>query len=166
MGFIASPTSRSALGADILVTDQACLRAVSVQVKTNASAASFWLAGKRIPSSDTHIYVLVNLKSKEIAVYRSILSCRARLLRSASFIASTQSQSSIPYTERTFSIFVIAGASSETPTLRSSEHHNKRRTNRWRRTAAERLVFDIIGFMTMIGESLRAFSAAVAQLCR
>ena len=67
LGFIASPTSRSALAADILITDQACLRAFSVQVKTNSTAASFWLVGKHIPISDTHIYVLVNLKSKDDA---------------------------------------------------------------------------------------------------
>jgi hypothetical protein len=64
LGFIASPTSRSAVAADILVTDQACLRAFSVQVKTNSMAASFWLVGKNTPVSDTHVYVLVNLKSK------------------------------------------------------------------------------------------------------
>ena len=65
IGFIASPTSRSALAADILITDQACQRAFSVQVKTNSTAASFWLVGQHIPISDTHIYVLVNLKSKD-----------------------------------------------------------------------------------------------------
>ena len=65
LGFIASPTSRSALAADILVTDQACQRAFSVQVKTNSTAATFWLVGKHTPVSDTHVYVLVNLQSKE-----------------------------------------------------------------------------------------------------
>ena len=65
LGFIASPTSRSALAADILVTDQACLRTFSVQVKTNSTAASFWLVGKHTPVSETHVYVLVNLVSKE-----------------------------------------------------------------------------------------------------
>lgn len=65
LGFIASPTSRSALAADILVTDQACQRAFSVQVKTNSTAAIFWLVGKHTPVSDTHVYVLVNLQSKE-----------------------------------------------------------------------------------------------------
>lgn len=65
LGFIASPTSRSAMAADILVTDQACQRAFSVQVKTNATAAGFWLVGKHTPESATHVYVLVNLKSKE-----------------------------------------------------------------------------------------------------
>ncbi len=67
LGFIASPTSRSALAADILVTDQACHRAFSVQVKTNSTAATFWLVGKHTPVSPTHVYVLVNLKSKEDA---------------------------------------------------------------------------------------------------
>lgn len=63
-GFIASPTSRSAIGADILVTDQKCKRAYSVQVKTN-STANFWLIGKKAKEtvSRTHIYVLVNLKN-------------------------------------------------------------------------------------------------------
>ncbi|HEX4053037.1 MAG TPA: hypothetical protein VHX86_02105 [Tepidisphaeraceae bacterium] len=62
-GFIASPTSRSAAAADILVTDQACRRAFTVQVKTNSGASSFWLVGKPYPGSETHIYVLVNLKA-------------------------------------------------------------------------------------------------------
>ena len=65
LGFIASPTSRSALAADILVTDQACQRTFSVQVKTNSKAARFWLIGKYTPVSETHVYVLVNLQSKE-----------------------------------------------------------------------------------------------------
>jgi hypothetical protein len=65
LGFIASPTSRSALAADILVTDQACQRAFSVQVKTNSEAPSFWLVGKNTMVSDTHVYVLVNLNSKK-----------------------------------------------------------------------------------------------------
>ena len=63
-GFIVSPTSRSALGADILATDQNCCRAFSVQVKTNAKNASFWLIGAKAQTavSKTHIYVLVNLR--------------------------------------------------------------------------------------------------------
>ncbi len=62
-GLIASPTSRSAMGADILVTDHKCARAWSVQVKTNAKTHSFWLlSGKTKETvSPTHIYVLVNL---------------------------------------------------------------------------------------------------------
>jgi hypothetical protein len=62
-GFIASPTSRSAMGADILVTDANCKRAWSVQVKTNAKTHSFWLLNAKTKEtvSDTHIYALVNL---------------------------------------------------------------------------------------------------------
>ncbi len=62
-GFIAVPTSRNAFGADLLVTDQGCLRAFSVQVKTNAGRSSFWLLNKHSKrlKSPSHIYVLVNL---------------------------------------------------------------------------------------------------------
>jgi len=65
LGFIASPTSRSAVAADVLATDQTCARSYSIQVKTNAGDASFWLVGKHTPVSDTHIYVLVNLRSNK-----------------------------------------------------------------------------------------------------
>ena len=61
-GFIVSPTSRSAAGADLLVTDQACKKAWSVQVKTNSGRANFWLVGasaKKI-RSESHMYVFVN----------------------------------------------------------------------------------------------------------
>ena len=67
LGFIASPTSRSAIGADILATNQSCTKAFSVQVKTNASSFGFWLLGKKAKTmvSRTHIYVLVNIRSKK-----------------------------------------------------------------------------------------------------
>jgi len=45
--YIASPTSRSAAGADLLVTDASMQRAFSVQVKTNGKAMNFWLVGKQ-----------------------------------------------------------------------------------------------------------------------
>lgn len=63
-GFVVSPTSRSAIGADLLVTDQQCQRAWSVQVKTNRKAASFWLLNEHAEKlkSDSHIYIFVNLK--------------------------------------------------------------------------------------------------------
>lgn len=65
-GHIVAPTSRSARGADLLVTDQQCCRAFSVQVKTNAQSFTYWLVGEQarqlaVPS---HIYVLVNLRTK------------------------------------------------------------------------------------------------------
>ncbi len=65
LGFIASPTSRSAIGADILVTDQSCQRSFSVQVKTNARVFGFWLLSKKAKEqvSRSHIYALVNIRS-------------------------------------------------------------------------------------------------------
>jgi len=67
LGLTASPTSRSAIGADILVTDDLCSRSFSVQVKTNAKTFKFWLVGKKAQElvSPTHIYVFVNLRSKK-----------------------------------------------------------------------------------------------------
>ena len=64
LGFIVSPTSRSSFGADLLVTDQSCRRAYSVQVKTNATVFNFWLLNKNAKelASPSHIYVLVNLR--------------------------------------------------------------------------------------------------------
>lgn len=65
LGFIASPTSRSALGADILVTSQSCAKAFSVQVKTNASTFGFWLVGAKGKElvAKSHLYVFVNLRN-------------------------------------------------------------------------------------------------------
>lgn len=67
LGFIASPTSRSAIGADILATDQSCLNTFSVQVKANARTFNFWLLTKKAKDqvSKSHIYVLVNLRQNK-----------------------------------------------------------------------------------------------------
>ena len=67
LGLIASPTSRSAIGADVLVTDHLCSRSFSVQVKTNAKTFNFWLVGKKAQEmvSPTHIYVFVNLRTRK-----------------------------------------------------------------------------------------------------
>jgi hypothetical protein len=64
LGFIVSPTSRSAFGADLLVTDQRCRKAWSVQVKTNRKAAAFWLVSAHTGDScsDSHVYVFVTLR--------------------------------------------------------------------------------------------------------
>lgn len=66
-GLIVSPTSRSAAGADLLVTDATCAQAFSVQVKTNAKPASFWLVGEKAQHlvSPSHVYVLVNLRDAD-----------------------------------------------------------------------------------------------------
>jgi len=70
-GYIASPTSRSAQGADILVTDTECKRLYAVQVKTNARTFSFWLLGAKAQSmvSKSLIYALVNLRKDETEFY-------------------------------------------------------------------------------------------------
>jgi hypothetical protein len=63
-GLIVSTTSRNAMGADLLVTDDTCSRACSVQVKTNGKPASFWLVGEKAQRfmSPSHVYVLVNVR--------------------------------------------------------------------------------------------------------
>ncbi len=67
-GFIVSPTSRSARGADLLVTDQGCQHAWSVQVKTNAGPKNDWILSQDAEKlkSASHIYVFVNLKGKDL----------------------------------------------------------------------------------------------------
>ena len=66
LGFIVSPTSRSAAGADLLVTNHSCSRAFSLQVKTNARTFGFWLVGRKAleVKARNHIYVLLNLRQK------------------------------------------------------------------------------------------------------
>lgn len=62
-GYIVSPTSRNAFGADLLVTHAPCSRSFSVQVKANGARAGFWLLGEKARglSSASHVYVFVNL---------------------------------------------------------------------------------------------------------
>ena len=72
LGFIASSTSRSAIGADILATDQKCQRTYSIQVKTNATTFNFWLLNKEAEKikSPSHFYAFVNLRPNgEIEYY-------------------------------------------------------------------------------------------------
>jgi hypothetical protein len=69
--FIVSVTSRSAAGADLLITDQKCKKAWSVQVKTNRKPANFWLLNPNVAmighdsddEYDSHMYVFVNIRS-------------------------------------------------------------------------------------------------------
>jgi len=65
-GWIVSTTSRSAAGADILITTDDCSRTYSIQVKTIASGGPLFLLGKHVKNtkSPTHIYVLVHIKKK------------------------------------------------------------------------------------------------------
>src|SRR5438067_611112 len=64
LGFIVSPTSRSAFGADLLVTDQKCKKAWSVQVKTTMRPAKFCLVNEHAlnTSSPSHVYVFVTAR--------------------------------------------------------------------------------------------------------
>jgi len=95
LGFIASPTSRSALGADILVTSQSCAKTFSVQVKTNARTHGFWLCGAKAKElvSKTHIYAFVNLRTlkagEQVDYYIVPSSVVAEKLR---FSASSESE--------------------------------------------------------------------------
>jgi hypothetical protein len=70
-GFIVSPTSRSAQGADLLVTDIDCQRSYAVQVKTNARPSNFWLLGAKASKmiSESLIYALVNLRKDGAEYY-------------------------------------------------------------------------------------------------
>ena len=75
-GLIVSPTSRSSFGADLLVTDEKCKKAWSVQVKTNYGRPKFWLFSKhsKQTASPSHVYVLVNLcrsNAKQTKLYPS-----------------------------------------------------------------------------------------------
>ena len=82
-GFIASPTSRSAQGADLLVTDTECKRSYAVQVKTNATTFKFWLLSKIAQTfqSKTLIYALVNLRKGTTEYYLVPSSYVARHIR-------------------------------------------------------------------------------------
>jgi len=66
-GLIVSVTSRNARGADLLVADQEFKKAWSVQVKTNAKPASFWLISKDYKSivSPTLVYLFLNLRGDQ-----------------------------------------------------------------------------------------------------
>lgn len=67
-GFVVSLTARNAFGADLLVTDNQCQHAWSVQVKTNQdTSANFWLLNAHSENlrSDSHVYVFVALKGNQ-----------------------------------------------------------------------------------------------------
>ena len=66
-GLIASPTSRSAAGADILITDDKCRMAYSVQVKTTASGYKYWLLNAKAKDvkSRSHLYMFVDIHDED-----------------------------------------------------------------------------------------------------
>jgi len=74
--FIVAPTSRGAIGADLLITDRNCKRALSVQVKITKSG--FFLFGKHMKKmqSKDYVYVLVH-ERKNITNYYVLRSAVA-----------------------------------------------------------------------------------------
>jgi hypothetical protein len=74
-GFIVTTTSRNALGADLLVTDQRCQNAFSVQVKTNARPTNNWLVGEHVAkfASDTHMYIFVTLRGEQAHRFHALI---------------------------------------------------------------------------------------------
>ena len=67
LGYIASPTSRGAKGADILVTDQSQTIARSIEVKSD-KRGTFWLL-KTVTVSPSHFYVFVRFRNGESDYY-------------------------------------------------------------------------------------------------
>lgn len=63
LGYSVAPTARNAAGADLLVFDPATDRAASIDVKTNAKRASFWLVGPSVKDrhSPSHFFAFVNI---------------------------------------------------------------------------------------------------------
>jgi hypothetical protein len=70
-GFIVTVTSRSAQGADLLVTDGNCHRAFAVQVKTNITTFRAWFVNKKTSTLKSRhmVYAFVNLTKKGPAFY-------------------------------------------------------------------------------------------------
>jgi hypothetical protein len=75
-GFIVSLTSRNAFGADLLVTDQQCKQAWSVQVKTNSQKMTYWLLGRQAKNlnSPSHVYVFVTLNGNQRPEFHVVAS--------------------------------------------------------------------------------------------
>ena len=65
IGYSVALTARNAAGADLMVFSPSTAKAHSIDVKTNAKRANFWLVGEsaREMSSDSHFYVFVNISN-------------------------------------------------------------------------------------------------------
>lgn len=64
-GYIVSPTSRSAAGADLLLTDSDCQKAFSIQVKSDRTKSNFFLLGAKSKTAvaKSHVYIFVKFRS-------------------------------------------------------------------------------------------------------
>jgi len=69
-GFTVSPTTRSAAGADLLITDDSCRNAYSIQVKTITGGRDYWLLNSKAGAiaSDSHLYLFVDIRDREHTV--------------------------------------------------------------------------------------------------
>lgn len=65
LGYTVCPTARNAAGADLLVFDPDAARSASIDVKTNAKRATFWLVGEgaKRRCSASHFYVFLNISA-------------------------------------------------------------------------------------------------------
>ena len=65
LGYSVAPTARNAAGADLLVFDRETARAASIEVKTNAKRANFWLVGDpaKARCSPSHFYAFLNIST-------------------------------------------------------------------------------------------------------
>ena len=70
-GFVVSVTSRSAAGADLLVTTPDVHRAWSVQVKATPKPTTYWLLGPnaRQLTARSHVYVFVSGRADRFEFY-------------------------------------------------------------------------------------------------
>lgn len=77
-GFIVSPTARSAAGADLLITDDSCRNAYSIQVKTITGGFNYWLLNAKAGAiaSDSHLYLFVDICDEEDTVEYFIVPSR------------------------------------------------------------------------------------------
>jgi hypothetical protein len=68
-GFVVATTSRSAKGADLLVTDEDCQSPFTVQVKTTTTGSTYWLVGKEatLHPTSSHLFVFVELPEDTLA---------------------------------------------------------------------------------------------------
>jgi hypothetical protein len=65
LGYSVAPTARNAAGADLLIFDPGTARAASIEVKTNAKRANFWLVGEpaKTSRSPSHFYAFLNIST-------------------------------------------------------------------------------------------------------
>jgi hypothetical protein len=88
-GWIVSPTSRSAAGADLLITDSKGKHVYAVQVKTNTRTFGFWIMNAKTRSlkAPSLIYAFVNIRNGtqeiQLASSRSVAFATKKAPKSA-----------------------------------------------------------------------------------